>query len=156
VISQIYDFTVPIQRGCFGDYLITLSEVTANPKQPVAYIQFVFDTGANYTMLNKSFAEAQNYKIFYKGVPFGSYEKTGKIMLCDLRRIPKIVFGNKQIIDLVIATPQDDKCVVTQLLGRNFIDVFSYGVNLDDSVICFRQRDIPLNPDYSCRNILPC
>ena len=141
-----------------------------------ASIEFVFDTGAGYTMLNKDFAELHGYEIFGNPMIFCGYESIpGELwnkylnkslsadeqgqfnklaMICDLRKIPKLTFGLKQITDLVIATPQDEKRTVSNLLGRNFIDTFKHSIDPDNGKIYFKKRNIIINSDISYLQIL--
>jgi predicted aspartyl protease len=117
-------------------------------------IPFVFDTGATYTMLNKQFADARGWEIFKRNVPFGGYVKGGKTTMCDLRKIPLLYFGSRQIRDFVVATPADEAEEVNNLLGRSFIDNFHFAVNQDEGKIYFNERNIDANPEYSYSRIL--
>ena len=116
-------------------------------------IHFVFDTGAAFTMLNKNLAESRGWEKFDTGLKFGSYIKEGPPLVCDLRKIPKLSFGVRQVDDLVVATPVNENEKVSNILGRNFIDGFHFGVDQEAGKIYFKERTIANNPNISFSRI---
>ena len=110
-------------------------------------------------MLNKSLADAHGWEIFLTDLKFGSYVKSKGSLICDLRKIPKLTFGIKQIYDLVVATPKYDKdkygvdIEVSNLLGRSFIGCFKYAVDQEAGRIYFKERNIIIDPNYSFSRI---
>jgi len=153
LISVDFEFYVRLANNDFNDYVVTMFEINPNITDTPLPISFVFDTGAAYTMLNKTLAESRGWEIFYSGLEFGSYVKGGHPLVCDLRKIPRLAFGVRQIEDLVVATPQDEKDEVSNLLGRSFTDNFHFGVNQDTNRVYFKKRNITINPSYSFSSI---
>jgi hypothetical protein len=153
-----YDFAVRMARDEFNQYIVTMVELDqrvgiTDGKERTYNIPFVFDTGASYTLLNKYIAEMRGWQVFRTGLVLYSYSQSGATLVCDLRKIPKVAFGIKQIDNLVVATPRDDNEEVANLLGRSFIDNFIYGVDQDKKRVYFKERNIAVDPDYSYSKI---
>lgn len=142
-----YDFSARLQRDWHNQYIVTITEISNN--MGILRIPFVLDTGATYTLLNKSLAESRGWKIFQTGIELGSYEINGAVMVCDLRKIPKVAFGVRQVSDLVVATPASDSDEVMNLLGRSFIDIFQFGVDQDKERVFFKTRNVAVDPNVS-------
>ena len=138
-----YDFSVRMYRDIFDQYVVDMFEISG---LSIKEIPFIFDSGATYTQLNKDLAEERGWKIFATGLELGGYLTDAPPTVYDLRTIPKLAFGNKQIYELVVATPTDGNIKVSNLLGRSFIDNFAHGVEPDIGRIFFRQRNIKIDP----------
>jgi hypothetical protein len=149
LINFDYEFYVNMKRDMFNQYIVTMLEINPNPETPFTPIPFIFDTGAAYTMLNKNLAEFNGWHIFQTGLELGSYVKDVKLIICDLRKIPNLAFGVRQIFDLVVATPTDANIIVSNLLERSFINNFYFGINQDVSKIYFKERNIAVDPNFS-------
>jgi predicted aspartyl protease len=153
-----YDFAVRMTRDEFNQYIVTMVELdqrigVPGSKELTYNIPFVFDTGATYTLLNKYIAESRGWRIFQTGLVLHSYSQNGATLVCDLRKIPRLAFGIKQIEDLVVATPKDDNEEVANLLGRSFIDNFIFGVDQDKKLVYFKERNVVVAPDFSYSQI---
>ena len=150
MINIEYDFDVRMYRDIYNQYMVDMFEIGDTNDKALMKIPFVFDCGATYTVLNKDMAEMRKWNIFKReGVYLGSYITDGKYIVYDLRKIPKLIFGVKQIENLVVATPSDGRIKVSNLLGRSFIDNFGHGVDPDNGRIFFKHRNIIVDPEVS-------
>ena len=120
-----------------------------NRHQPVIWLDLLIDTGAFITMLNKSTAEENNYPIIdVQGCRISGFSQ--KELLCDLRKIPAVVFCGYTIKDVIIATPHYDDVNVSEVLGMNVLENFDFGFNLTKQEIYLNKRDsfISVKPKY--------
>jgi hypothetical protein len=99
-----------------------------NRKLPVVQHDLLIDTGAFLTMVNKSTADENNYPIITpKGCAISGFSQQG--LLCDLRKIPILIFCGFTIKDVIIATPHHDNVTVSEVLGMNVLENFDIGLN---------------------------
>jgi hypothetical protein len=110
-----------------------------NRKLPVIQHDLLVDTGAFITMLNKKNAEKRGYPIIdVKGCAISGFSQQG--LLCDLRKIPIIIFCGFTIKDVIIATPHDDNVVVSEVLGMNVLENFDIGLEQSRGEIYLNKR----------------
>ena len=153
MITINYDFWVRMDRDVLNQYIVEMIEIDVQTGS-IEVIEFIFDSGATYTQLNKDLAEYRGWVIFKNGLKLGSYIKDAPPTVFDLRKIPKLSFGIRQITDLVVATPVDGNVKVSNLLGRSFIDNFAHGVDPDAKKIYFTERKTKTNIDSSFGKIM--
>jgi hypothetical protein len=111
-----------------------------NRKMPVNQHSLQIDTGAFITMLNKSSAEERGYPIVdEKGCAISGFSQQG--LLCDVRKIPVVIFCGFTIKDVIIATPHHDNVAVSEVLGMNVLENFDFGLNQDKGEIYLNKRD---------------
>ena len=112
---------------------------TKKRKQPVSQHFLLIDTGAFITMLSKTSAEEEGYPIIeVKGCRISGFSQ--KELLCDLRKIPVVVFCGYTIKDVIVATPHYDNMEVSEVLGMNVLENFDFAVSLDNKEIYLNKR----------------
>jgi hypothetical protein len=92
------------------------------------------------TMLNKSTAEERNYPITdEKGCAISGFSQQG--LLCDLRKIPLIIFCGFAIKDVIIATPHHDNVIASEVLGMNILENFDIGLSQTKEELYLNKRE---------------
>jgi len=110
-----------------------------NRKQPVTWLDLLIDTGAFITMINKKTADTNGYPIInIKGCVISGFSQ--KDLLCDLRKIPIIVFCGFTIKDVIVATPHHDNVMVSEVLGMNVLENFDIGLEQTKCEIYLNKR----------------
>ena len=110
-----------------------------NRQEPIQWLDLLIDTGAFITMLSKATAEENGYPIIQsQGCKISGFSQ--KELLCDLRKIPIMVFCGYMVKDVIIATPHDDNVLVSEVLGMNILENFDFGINQDKREIFLNQR----------------
>ena len=110
-----------------------------NRSLPVIQHDLLIDTGAFITMLNKANAEERGYPIIdEKGCAISGFSQKG--LLCDLRKIPVIIFCGFTIRDVIIATPHYDNVMVSEVLGMNVLENFDIGLEQTKGEIYLNKR----------------
>ena len=123
-------------------------------RAPVKDLTLIIDTGAFITLISKTVAELNGYKIIEeKGCSISGFSEKG--LLCDLRIIPIMIFCGYKIKDVIIATPADDGVKVSEVLGMNILENFDFGFNLSKREILLAKRDdfISDKPRYKSGDI---
>ncbi|MCL2199458.1 MAG: hypothetical protein FWB80_11085 [Defluviitaleaceae bacterium] len=126
--------------------LITIN----NGKTPVKSHDLLLDTGAFLTILNKRAAELNGYEIYKeKACTISGFSEKG--LLCDLRKIPIAFFCNHKIEDVIIATPHEN-IQVTEVLGMNILENFTFGLDFSAKEIFTKIRAdfASQKPRYKC------
>ena len=109
----------------------------------------------------KSRTEAYEYLKRHRGKNLieslrNDYGITGIGLVCDLRRVSYAVLHKYVVKDVIIATPSDDGIVITELIGMNLLEKFSFGLDVDDKWLYLSKRasgGAYVNPDYACGNV---
>jgi len=110
-----------------------------NKQRPINRHDLLIDTGAFITMLNKSTAEENNYPITNaKGCAISGFSQQG--LLCDLRKIPVMIFCGFIIKDVLIATPHYDNVIVSEVLGMNILENFDFGLSQTNNELYLNKR----------------
>ena len=120
-----------------------------NKNQPVGQADLLIDTGAFLTMMSKDTAEENGYPITKpQGCRISGFSQ--KELLCDLRKIPVVIFCGYTIKDVIVATPHHDNVSVSEVLGMNILENFDFGFNLNKREIYLNKRDsfISEKPKY--------
>ena len=120
-----------------------------NKNQPIGQVDLLIDTGAFLTMLSKATAEENGYPITKpQGCRISGFSQ--KDLLCDLRKIPVVIFCGYTIKDVIVATPHDDNASVSEVLGMNVLENFDFGFNLSKREIYLNKREafISEKPKY--------
>jgi hypothetical protein len=123
-------------------------------RSPVKRLELIVDTGAFVTLINKGKAEENGYKIIEeRGLKISGFTEKG--LLCDLRLIPVAVFCGFRIENAIIATPHHNDIAVTEVLGMNILENFSFGFDFEKSEIYLAARKsfISQKPRYACGDI---
>lgn len=123
-------------------------------RNPAKWIPLIFDTGAFITIINKDFANANGYQVYQpKACIIAGFSEKG--MVCDLRKIPTVVFCGFRINNVLIATPHEDDVPVADVLGMNIIENFNVGLNFTEEEIYISIRDnfISQKPKYRCGDV---
>jgi len=98
-----------------------------NRNAPVREFNVFIDTGAFLTLLNKETADEFGYPIIEeKCCAISGFSEKG--LLCDLRKIPALLFCGFTIRDVIIATPHHDDVHVSEVLGMNVLENFDIGL----------------------------
>ncbi|MDR2168281.1 MAG: hypothetical protein LBE35_10620 [Clostridiales bacterium] len=151
-IESIYTHRDSI-RLASGQIFARLVSVDGSRK-PAKTLLLIVDTGAFITVINKEKAEESGYKIIEeRGLNIRGFSEKG--LVCDLRVIPEAVFCGFRIKDVLVATPHDDGVKVSEVLGMNILENFSFGFDLNESEIYLSARGdfISQKPHYSCGDI---
>jgi len=125
-----------------------------NRKQPVTEVDLLIDTGAFITMLNKKTADANGYPIItVQGCAVSGFSQQG--LLCDLRKIPVMIFCGFTINDVLIATPHDGNVTVSEVLGMNVLENFDIGFEQTKREIYLNKRTffVSEKPKYKCGEV---
>ena len=110
-----------------------------NRNLPVIQHDLLIDTGAFITILNKANAEERGYPIIdEKGCAISGFSQQG--LLCDVRKIPVIIFCGFTIKDVIIATPHDDNVMVSEVLGMNVLENFDFGLSQTNDELYLNKR----------------
>ena len=110
-----------------------------NRKMPVNQHNLLIDTGAFITMLNKATAEERGYPIVdVKGCAISGFSQQG--LLCDVRKIPVVIFCGFTIKDVLVATPHYDNVTVSEVLGMNVLENFDIGLEQAKGEIYLNKR----------------
>jgi predicted aspartyl protease len=110
-----------------------------NRQEPIQWLDLLIDTGAFITMLSKATAEENDYHIIQsQGCKISGFSQ--KELLCDLRKIPIMVFCGYTVMDVIIATPHDDNVLVSEVLGMNILENFDFGINQEKREIYLNHR----------------
>jgi len=110
-----------------------------NRQRPVSRHDLLIDTGAFITMLNKVTAEERGYPIVdVKGCAISGFSQQG--LLCDVRKIPVVIFCGFTIKDVFIATPHYDNVTVSEVLGMNVLENFDFGLSQTNDEIYLNKR----------------
>jgi hypothetical protein len=116
---------------------------------PMTRFSLLLDTGAFITLISKERAEENGYKIYEEsGCIISGFSEKG--LICDLRTIPTVVFCGFRIEDAVVATPHDNGIPITEVLGMNVLENFSFGLDFTKSEIymAIRKDTISQKPKY--------
>jgi len=99
----------------------------------------LIDTGAFITMMNKKTANRRGYPVIdVKGCAISGFSQQG--LLCDLRKIPVVVFCGYTIKDVIVTTPHYDNVEVSKVLGMNVLENFDFAVSLDNKEVYLNKR----------------
>ena len=110
-----------------------------NRKSPVGRHDLLLDTGAFITMMNKKTANKRGYPITdEKGCAISGFSQQG--LLCDLRKIPIMIFCGFTIQNVFIATPHYDNVTVSEVLGMNVLENFDIGIDQTNGEIYLNKR----------------
>ena len=110
-----------------------------NRKQPITWLDLLIDTGAFITVINKKTADTNGYPITNaRGCAISGFSQ--KNLLCDLRKIPVMVFCGFTIKDVVIATPHYDNIIVSEVLGMNVLENFTIDLEQTKCEIYLNKR----------------
>ena len=123
-------------------------------RNPVRRFQLLYDTGAFITLINKDRAVLNRYAVFEeKGCIISGFSEKG--LVCDLRKIPTVIFCGFRIDDVLIATPHDDDVRVTEVLGMNILENFIFGVVIANEEIYMNSRSsfVSQKPKYKCGQV---
>jgi len=108
-------------------------------------VDFIFDTGAYITIINRSeaslFGYDDSYTIF-KNVPLAGFAGG---CLTDIKAIPGFVIGNRRLESVKVAVPHINTDV--NILGLNVIELFKFYVDTEKDEIYFSQNSIPNIPE---------
>ncbi|MCL2169351.1 MAG: retroviral-like aspartic protease family protein [Defluviitaleaceae bacterium] len=117
-----------------------LGSINASERnRPVQELPLIVDTGAFITLINKDTAENHGYKIDNnKTIIITGFSEKG--MICDLRKIPALVFCGFVIQDVLIATPQSHEVKVPEVLGMNILENFNFAFDMDEHLIYLNKR----------------
>jgi len=121
---------------------------------PVKKFPLLFDTGAFITLVRKDRAERNNYKIIEEnGCIISGFSEKG--LVCDLRKIPTVVFCGFRMDDVLVATPHDDGVPVTEVLGMNILENFSIGLDfaMAEIYVNIRRGFVSQKPRYQCGSV---
>ncbi|MCL2170582.1 MAG: retropepsin-like domain-containing protein [Defluviitaleaceae bacterium] len=121
---------------------------------PAKPLELVIDTGAFITVIRKETAERLGLRVVdMRGCLISGFSERG--MVCDLRLIPTMVFCGFRINDVLVATPHDDGINVTEVLGMNILENFSFGMDFGSEEIFagVRGEFISQKPRYKCGEI---
>ena len=132
---------------------ITLTTINTT-RDPVTRHSLLFDTRAFITLINKNIAELNGYGIFEEnGCIISGFSEKG--LVCDLRRIPIVVFCGFRIDDVLVAVPHDDRVHVTEVLGMNILENFRFGLDFEKAEIYLNVRGdfVSQKPKYQCGNV---
>ena len=120
-----------------------------NRNLPVVQHDLLIDTGAFITMLNKTSAEECGYPIIdERGCAISGFSQQG--LLCDVRKIPIIIFCGFIIKDVIITTPHDDHVIVSEVLGMNVLENFDFGLSQTNDELYLNKRNFVVSekPKY--------
>jgi predicted aspartyl protease len=111
-----------------------------NRKEPIQWLNLLIDTGAFVTMLNKATAEENGYPVIKeKGCRISGFSQ--KDLLCDLRKIPTLIFCGYSINDVILATPHYENARVSEVLGMNVLENFDFEFNLTKREVYLNKRN---------------
>jgi len=108
-------------------------------------VDFIFDTGAYITVINRFEAKLFGYDDSYTiqhNVPLAGF--AGGCMT-DIKSIPGIIIGNKRLEGVKVAVPHIDTDV--NILGLNVIELFKFCVDTESDEIYFSQNPRPNIPE---------
>ena len=118
-------------------------------RSPVDSFPLLLDTGAFITLIGKDRANLYGYAVFEeKGCIISGFSEKG--LICDLRKIPTVIFCGFRIDDVLIATPHYDDVRVTEVLGMNILENFIFGIDIANEEIYMntRQTFVSQKPKY--------
>jgi len=128
-----------------GSFVINGNKMVISPisidssSRPAKDLDLIIDTGAFITLINRTTAEVNGYKIIEeKSCHISGFSEKG--LLCDLRIIPTMIFCGFEIKDVIIATPADGGVKVSEVLGMNILENFDFGFNLTKKEIYINKR----------------
>ena len=125
-----------------------------NTRNPAKTLRLLVDTGAFIALISKKLANDNGYKIHQqKGCIISGFSEKG--LVCDLRKIPSVVFCGFRIDDVLIATPHYDDISVTDVLGMNILENFSMGMDFAKEEIYLNARGefTSQKPKYQSGNV---
>lgn len=115
-------------------------------------VDFIFDTGAYMTVIDRKEAALLGYLDSYTirtDVPLSGFVGG---CLADIKEIPGFIIGGHRLEGVKVAVPQIS--TDANILGLNVIELFKYYVDTEDDKIYFSRNTRPDIPEpLRCKNI---
>jgi len=139
----------------FSESKIFVSFVTLDTSDvPMKMFSLLLDTGAFITLIRKDRADQNGYQVFQEnGCIIAGFSEKG--LVCDLRKIPAVIFCGFRIDDVLVAAPHDDGISITEVLGMNILENFSFGLDFakEEIYLNVRSEFESQKPKYRCGNV---
>ncbi|MCL1885101.1 MAG: retropepsin-like domain-containing protein [Defluviitaleaceae bacterium] len=128
--------------------------IVNDSRKPIEQLNIILDTGAFMTLLDKDAAISSGYEIIEeRGCIISGFSEKG--LVCDLRKIPTLVFAGFKIKDVIIATPHEDDIGAAEVLGMNILENFNFHIDIETEEIYLNKRGAftSQKPRYACGEI---